>query len=110
SVLANTPAAENSPVYSHAGKSIAIIATDNPPTWTGAGFIQIFPVSGGQPKTLATSFDSQPNIAGWSSDGKRIYFSEGKGTVTNIYALDVAANRIEEVTSTPAAIGAISLN
>src|SRR6185295_2669218 len=43
SVLANTPAAENSPLYSHDGKSIAIIATDNPPTWPGAGFIQIYP-------------------------------------------------------------------
>jgi dipeptidyl aminopeptidase/acylaminoacyl peptidase len=110
SVLANTPAAENSPVYSHDGKSIAIIATDNPPTWTGAGFIQIFPANGGQPKTLAASFDSQPNIAGWSADGKRIYFSEGKGTGTQLYALDVAANRIDEITSTGAAISAISLN
>ena len=110
SVLANTPAAENSPVYSHDGKSIAIIATDSPPTWPGAGFIQIFSANGGQPKTLATSFDAQPNIAGWSSDGKRIYFSEGKGTGTHIYALDVTANRIDEITSTLAALSAISLN
>src|ERR1043166_3619136 len=54
SVLANTPAAENSPVYSRDGKSIAIVATDNPPTWPGAGFIQVYPANGGQPKTLAT--------------------------------------------------------
>jgi dipeptidyl aminopeptidase/acylaminoacyl peptidase len=110
SVLANSPAAESSPLYSHDGKSIAIIATDNPPTWPGAGFIQIYPASGGQPKTLATSFDAGPDVVGWSSDNKKIYFSEAKGTGTQIYVIDVAANRIEEIKTTPAVIGALSLN
>jgi dipeptidyl aminopeptidase/acylaminoacyl peptidase len=110
SVLANSPAAESSPLYSHDGKSIAIIATDNPPTWPGAGFIQIYPASGGQPKTLATSFDAGPDVVGWSSDNKKIYFSEAKGTGTQIYVVDVAANRIEEIKTTPAVIGALSLN
>jgi dipeptidyl aminopeptidase/acylaminoacyl peptidase len=110
SVLANSPAAESSPLYSHDGKSIAIIATDNPPSWPGAGFIQIFPASGGQPKTLATSFDAGPDVAGWSSDNKKLYFSEPKGTGTQIYVVDVAANRIEEIKTTPAVIGALSLN
>jgi len=110
SALANTPAAETSPVYSHDGKWIAVSATDDPPTWPGASFIQIFPASGGQPKTLATSFDAGPGVAGWSSDNKRIYFSEPKGTGTQIYTVDVAANRIEEIKTTPAVIGALSLN
>ena len=48
--------------------------------------IQIFPASGGQPKTLSLHIDGQPSIAGWSADGKRIYFSEAKGTGTQIYA------------------------
>lgn len=110
SVLANTAAAENSPVYSPDGNSIAIIASDNPPSWPGANFIQVYNANGGQPRTLAASFDAQPTMAGWSGDGKRIYFSEARGTGTQIYALDVAANRIDEITATPAAIGAISLN
>jgi len=108
--LANTPAAENSPFYSPDGKSIAVITSDNPPRWAQAGAIQIFSANGGQPKNLVASFDAQPAIAGWSSDGKRIYFSEGKGTGTQVYALDVAANRIEEITTTPAVIGVPSLN
>jgi dipeptidyl aminopeptidase/acylaminoacyl peptidase len=108
--LANTGAAESNPVYSPDGKSIAILASDNPPRWTGAGVIQIFSISGGQPKSLSTSFDGQPEIAGWSADGKRIYFSEAKGTGTQIYSIDVAANRIEEIKTTPAVYTAISLN
>src|SRR5262249_36385390 len=108
--LANTPAAESSPVYSPDGNSIAVLASDNPPRWAQSGVIQIYAASGGQPKALVTSFDAQPAIAGWSSDSKRIYFSEPKGTGTQVYSLDVAANRIDEIKTTPAVIGALSLN
>jgi dipeptidyl aminopeptidase/acylaminoacyl peptidase len=110
SVLANSPAAESGPLYSPDGKSIAVIASDNPPRWAQSAVIQIFAATGGQPKSLIGSFDGQPSVAGWSSDSKRIYFSEARGTGTQIYTLDVAANRIEEIKTTPAVIGAISLN
>ena len=110
SVLANSPAAESSPLYSPDGKWIAILASDNPPRWAQSDIIQIFSAGGGQPKSIVTSFDAQPGIAGWSSDGKRIYFAEPKGTGTQIYSLDVAANRIDEIKVTPAVIGAFSLN
>jgi dipeptidyl aminopeptidase/acylaminoacyl peptidase len=110
SPLANTPAAETSPLYSPDGKWIAVQASDAPPRWAQSGVIEIIPANGGQPKTLVTSFDAQPDVAGWSSDGKRIYFSEPKGTGTQIYSFDVAANRIDEIKVTPAVIGAFSLN
>src|SRR5207237_3742507 len=71
--LANTGAAESNPVYSPDGKWIAILASDNPPRWAEYGVIEIFAANGGQPKSLMTSFDAQPEIAGWSADGKRIY-------------------------------------
>jgi len=71
SELANSPAAETSPLYSPDGKSIAILVSDAPPSWTDHGVIQIFSTSGGQSKILATSFDAQPDMAGWSSDGKK---------------------------------------
>ena len=110
SVLANTPAAEMSPVYSPDGNSIAVIVSDVPVRWAQAGVIQIYSAAGGQPKNLAASYDGQPTIAGWSADGKRIYFSEAKGTGTQVYSLDVAANRIEEIKTTPAVLSTISLN
>jgi dipeptidyl aminopeptidase/acylaminoacyl peptidase len=109
-VLANTPAAEDSPTYSPDGKSIALIVTDSPPRWAQTATIQIFPANGGQPKILVGSFDAQPDIAGWSADGKRIYFVEAKGTGTQVYVADVAANRIAEIKHDPAVLGAIDLN
>jgi len=108
--LANTPAAEMDPIYSPDGKSIAVLVSDNPPRWAQTGVIQIFSATGGQPRSLVASYDGQPDIAGWSADGKRIYFTEPKGTGTLIYALDVAANRIEEIKTSPALYSAVALN
>ena len=115
-ILANTPAAESSPVYAPDGNSIAILVSDNPPRWAQTGVIQVFATNAtnasnaGQPKSLIASYDGQPSIAGWSADGRRIYFSEAKGTGTQIYALDVAANRIEEIKTSPAVYTAVTLN
>jgi dipeptidyl aminopeptidase/acylaminoacyl peptidase len=109
-VLANTPASESDPSYSPDGKSIAILLSDNPPRWAQAGAIQIFSTNGGQPRTMVASNDGQPDVVGWPADGKRLFFSEAKGTGTQIYALDVAANRIEEIKNTPAVYSGINLN
>jgi dipeptidyl aminopeptidase/acylaminoacyl peptidase len=109
-VLANTPAAEMTPSYSPDGKSIAVLVSDNPPRWAQSGVIQIFPASGGAPKIIAASHDGQPGIAGWSPDSKRLYFGESKGTSSQLYIVDVAANRIEEVNAAPAVYGAFNLN
>jgi Tol biopolymer transport system component len=70
-VFANTPAAESSPVYSPDGKWIAMNVSDNPPSWAASGLIEIFPAAGGPAKALTGSFDAQPNVTGWSADGKR---------------------------------------
>jgi len=110
SAFANTTAAELSPAFSPDGKWVAIVTSDVPPRWAQSGLVQIFPAAGGQPRALSASFDGQPNVAGWSADGRRLYFSEAKGTGTRIYAFDVASGRIDEVKATPAVYGAISLN
>jgi len=110
-IFANTAAAEDSAIFSPDGKSIAMTVTDIPPRWAQSGLIQIYSVSGAPPpRTLAASFDGQPNLAGWSADSKRLYFSEAKGTGTQIYAIDVAANRLEEIKASPAVYTGIDLN
>ncbi len=111
SPFVKTPAAELSPRFSPDGKTIAVLVSDNPPRWARSGLINIFSVtSGGAPKILAASYDGQPNIAGWSPDGKRIYFSEAKGTGTRIYTVDVAANKITEINETDEVLSGVNLN
>jgi dipeptidyl aminopeptidase/acylaminoacyl peptidase len=109
-VFVNTPAAESAPLFSPDGRSLALLVSDNPPRWAQSGTVQIFPAAGGPPKVLAASYDGQPNVAGWSADGRRLYFSEARGTGTQIYAVDVAANRIDEVKTTNAVHTAVRLN
>jgi dipeptidyl aminopeptidase/acylaminoacyl peptidase len=108
--LAATNAAETSPAYSPDGRQIALVVSDDPPRWAQSGAVHVVAASGGQPRALASSHDGQPNIAGWSADGKQIYFSEARGTGTRIYALDVAANRIAEINSTDEVLTGVDLN
>ena len=108
SALANTASAEMDPSYSPDGKSIALLTLE--PTWTNSGVIQVFPATGGQPKTLAATYDGQPGIVGWSADSKQIYFSEAVGMITQTYSLDVAANRITEVSRSQNVLTGLSLN
>ena len=103
-------AAESSPRFSPDGKSIAVTVSDDPPRWASNETINIYPAAGGAPKVLAASFDGQPNFAGWSPDGKRIYFSEARGTGTRIYMVDVTANKITEINDTVEVISGINLN
>ncbi|MCA1612923.1 MAG: hypothetical protein LC800_01970 [Acidobacteria bacterium] len=92
--LAATPSAESTPRYSPDGKWLALVISDNPPRWAQSGQISVMPAAGGPPKALAPSHDGQPGLSGWSADGKRIYFSEARGTGTQLYALDVASDKI----------------
>ena len=110
SSLAATPAAETSPTFAPDGKSVALLISDTPPRWAQSGTIHILSVAGGTPKSLAASYDGQPNIAGWSADSKRIYFSEAKGTGTRIYVVDVAANKVAEINQTDEVYQGVNLN
>ena len=109
-VLAATKAAETAPFFSPDGKFVSIVASDDPPRWAQSNFINIYPATGGAPKVYAASFDGQPNVAGWSADGRRIYFSEAKGTGTRVYALDVAADKIVNLNETDEVLSAVSVN
>ena len=109
-VLANTSAAESSPIYSPDGKLIAVEVSDNPPRWAQTTLIQIFSAAGDKPKTMVASYDGQPDVAGWSADSKRLYFNEAKGTVSVFSALDITTNRIEELKASPAVFSSIDLN
>ncbi len=106
----SSPAAETDPIYSPDGKSIALIISDNPPRWGGGGIINILPANGGAPKALSASFDEQPGLIGWAADGKRIYFSETRGTTTRIYAINTETSAISEVNKADGAYAAIELN
>ena len=103
-------AAESNPLYSPDGKWIGFLVSDDPPRWAGYRRIALIPAGGGAVKLLAETFDAQPNVIDWSSDGKSIYFSETRGTATRLYSIDVGSNAITELNNGNDVIGGLSLN
>jgi len=108
--LAATGAAEMQPLYSPDGKWIALTISDIPPTWAFQNRIHLIPAGGGAPKPLALTSDEQPNLIGWAADGKRIYFSETRGTATAISAINVETGAITDIEKGRAIYGGINLN
>lgn len=108
--IAATSAAESAPFHSPDGKWIAFVISDDPPRWAGYRRIALIPASGGTPKLLSETYDGQPSIVEWSADGKQVYFSETRGTVSRIYAIDVNSNAITEFNKGSEVIGGPTLN
>ncbi len=108
--LAATAAAESQPFYSPDGKWIALTISDIPPTWAFQNRINIIPSAGAAPKPLSLTPDEQPNVIGWAADGKRIYFSETRGTTTAISTINVETGAITDIEKGRAVYSGINLN
>lgn len=108
--FAKTKAAETSPHFSPDGKTIAYLATDDPPRWARKDTIRIAPVAGGAFRDLPASPDEQPDIAGWSADGQKIYFAEAAGVYDRIFAQNVATGAVEPVTRAGQAVSGAHIN
>jgi dipeptidyl aminopeptidase/acylaminoacyl peptidase len=108
--LVATTASESAPAYSPDGKWISFVLSDDPPRWAGYNRIAVISAGGGSPRLLSETFDAQPGLIDWSVDGKRIYYSETRGTMTRLAALDVGSGAITEVNKGNEVIGGASMN
>jgi dipeptidyl aminopeptidase/acylaminoacyl peptidase len=86
--LAATGAAESDPVFSPDGKQVAFDQSNDPPTWRRRSRVAIVSVDGGAPRLLAETPDAQPDLLGWTKDG-RIVFGETHRTLTRVGVLPV---------------------
>lgn len=110
--LAQTKAAEFSPLYSPDGQWIAFVASDNPPTWGGDATVYVVPAKGGNPRQLAETFDHfgrYSDLVGWSADGQRLFYTEARGTVVRLNALPLSGPP-EEISKANGVMGGVSLN
>lgn len=84
-----TDASEGSPRWSPDGQWLALTVSDDPPSWAFTTHVHVVPAQGGAGRMLAKSFDEQPNVVGWTRDGRRILFTETQGVVAKLWALPV---------------------
>ncbi|HZR22436.1 MAG TPA: S9 family peptidase [Vicinamibacterales bacterium] len=84
------------PVWSPDGSRIAFeTAMANPyPSFTNHP-IAVVPATGGTPTVLTASFDEDPNIVAWKTDG--LYFTASERTYSYLYKLDVTTHAIAKV-------------
>jgi dipeptidyl aminopeptidase/acylaminoacyl peptidase len=87
--LCATRATEGSPAFSPDGQWVALILGADPPQWRRRFRVHVVPAAGGTPRPLADTKDHQPDVLGWSADGKRIFVGETRGTVNRLSALPV---------------------
>jgi dipeptidyl aminopeptidase/acylaminoacyl peptidase len=90
-------------MYSRDGRVIAYVTTDDPPTWGFTSWVRLVPAAGGTVRDLAKTSDEQPDILGWSADGRSLIVSEPEGTIGRIFSLPVESG-------TPTAIGGTDVN
>ncbi|HEX6126706.1 MAG TPA: S9 family peptidase [Pyrinomonadaceae bacterium] len=107
--FAATEAAEGNPTYSPDGNWIVASVSDLPIRWAQSNRIAIYPANGGQPRMMSISHDGQPSIVAWSPDGKKVMFTEAKGTGTALYEADVTSGAVREVDYQDAVINNVNM-
>ncbi len=108
--LVQTEAAEITPLFSPDGKWIAYLASDIPPRWAFASTVHIIPATGGESRKLADTYDRNPNIIGWSRDGKYLFVTETHHTLTRIMKLPVNGKAYQDWDNGQWVIGSANLN
>jgi dipeptidyl aminopeptidase/acylaminoacyl peptidase len=108
--LVATAAEESDPVFSPDGRFVAYSASDNPPSWAFTAWVHVVAAAGGSPRALAKTFDEQPSILGWSSDGRHLIVQEIHGTVSRISMLPVEGGNAKPLSPADVNPGQAMLN
>ena len=66
--------------------------------------VYVRPTGGGQWRKLGAGFDFDMNVGWWSNDAKTIYFTAGIHATTQLCSLDIASNRVTQITHEKAAL------
>jgi len=97
--LADTPKYTHAARWSHDGKSIAFLGTAGPMIYKMD--LLVVSADGGQPRNLTSSFDLNAAEPIWSPDGKSICFSTDSRESVHVFAADVAAGTVRQLTDKP---------
>ena len=100
--LAATPKYTHTARWSPDGKWIAYLGNSGPAIYQTRLFV-VSP-NGGQPRELTSAFDLNAAEPMWSPDGKQIFFSTETRESGEIFAADVSAGTVKQVTDKPGVI------
>ncbi|HXM50926.1 MAG TPA: S9 family peptidase [Pyrinomonadaceae bacterium] len=96
--IVDLPGPDNGPRFSPDGKQIAFSsAMGNKVYFASNSRLAIVPVEGGTPKSISDSFDENPGLIEWKTDG--IYFAGQQKTASHLFRLDPATGKTSRVTA-----------
>jgi len=104
--LVENPGPDANPRWSPDGRWIAYTGNSNPTIGVYQTQLNVIAADGGAPRLLTSSFDLDAGTPNWSPDGRTIYFSSTTRQASEIFAADVAAGSVRQVSR---AGGAISI-
>src|SRR5205823_8070281 len=87
----------------------ASVVSNDPPTWRRRGRVAVVAATGGAPRLLAETHDQQPDIVGWTRDG-RVLVSETWRTVARVAALPADGGPAVFVSPEDVMVASASLN
>jgi dipeptidyl aminopeptidase/acylaminoacyl peptidase len=94
--IVDTPGPDSNPHWSPDGTQIAYTTANGAKYFYYADQrIAVVPSSGGAPRMLTLSFDEDPDLLEWSSDG--IYFSALQKTQSGLFLLDPKTSAIKKI-------------
>jgi dipeptidyl aminopeptidase/acylaminoacyl peptidase len=106
--ISTNPGSDAQPQWSPAGTSIAWIAEPgNPapigdgtlPSYIGHGHLMIYDVATKAIRDVASrEFDVDPGSPQWSADGRRIFFTAGRRSYSEMFVFDVASGKYAQLT------------
>jgi dipeptidyl aminopeptidase/acylaminoacyl peptidase len=97
--IVNTPGPDTNPKWSPDGKRIAYqTAAGSKYFYYTNGRIAVVPAEGGTPEIVTASFDEDPNLINWGSDG--IYFEAAQKTYAHVFRMN-PETRIVDRLDTP---------
>jgi dipeptidyl aminopeptidase/acylaminoacyl peptidase len=109
--IAATGAGESNPLFSPDGKLIAYYSSTDPVDWSGPRFAKIYSVEDGKTWRLKSTPDENGGIAGWTSDGKNVIWSEANKTLNAVYVLSADGKSVTEWNKdSKDLIGGVTLN
>jgi dipeptidyl aminopeptidase/acylaminoacyl peptidase len=104
----NAEIGESAPSFSPDGRTIAFAAPDEfIMRHSGRIYLRDVAAHGTPFKKLGDGFDGDLSIGFWSKDGATVYFNEGVKATDQLMALDVAANKVRQLTSEKASLRAM---
>lgn len=87
--MVKNPGRDGNPEFSPDGQWLAYTTDEGKATWAGRYNIHLIPVNGGSPKSLAVTYDQNPQILDWNPDSKSLWISESYKTARVVYSLPV---------------------